>query len=240
MCMLFSWNATRWDCRRKEEKIKTIASDRCQCDITAHQKSPHCANVFSCCSSFDLEKIEPRVLHRQWHDSSDASTKEHASWHSKEQRVLVPIPFALYRVPSGRTGAVDHSACRSRGDWVGPRLRLPVTHSGSRARYSPRPLALARSLTATRSHLRPSCHHLLRHPTSSLPYSFCSSGYLSVLPALPPAAARHPLFAWGIDTRFPRTSIVSLRVFLTPSAHLSLDSSISIKVLSILLEMQNV
>lgn len=185
-------------------------------------------------------KIEPRVLHRQWHDSSDASTKEHASWHSKEQRVLVPIPFALCRVPSGRTGAVDHSACRSRGDWVGPRLRLPVTHSGSRARYSPRPLALARSLTATRSHLLPSCHHLLRHPTSSLPYSFCSSGYLSVLPALPPAAARHPLFAWGIDTRFPRTSIVSLRVLLTPSAHLSLDSSISIKVLSILLEIQNV
>lgn len=238
--MLFSWNVTRWDCRRKEEKDK---NDRVRSMSVWHNSAPEISTLCERVLVLFLvrsRKIEPRVLHRQWHDSSDASTKEHASWHSKEQRVLVPIPFALYRVPSGRTGAVDHSACRSRGDWVGPRLRLPVTHSGSRARYSPRPLALARSLTATRSHLLPSCHHLLRHPTSSLPYSFCSSGYLSVLPALPPAAARHPLFAWGIDTRFPRTSIVSLRVLLTPSAHLSLDSSISIKVLSILLEIQNV
>ena len=100
---------------------------------------------------------------------------------------------------------------------MGPRLRLPVTHSGSRARgltdsrYSPRPLALAsRSSSRTLAH-RHARSHLLRHPTSRvLLLSFCSSGYLSVLPALPVltgrAAARHPrpdifcpLLARGID-----------------------------------------
>lgn len=50
------------------------------------------------------------------------------------------------------------------------------------------------------------CHHLLRHPTSSLSLSFCSSGYLSV--PSPPNPARHPhpdIYAvpraWGIEHR---------------------------------------
>lgn len=53
------------------------------------------------------------------------------------------------------------------------------------------------------------CHHLLRHPTSSLSLqllSFCSSGYLSV--PSPPNPARHPRpdiyavpRAWGIEHR---------------------------------------
>ena len=200
--------------KRKEkgkEKKRRRRTDRVRWMSAWHNSAPEIST--SCERIFDwsllersLRKMEGRRVRfqRQRRDSSDSSTKgQHAGWHPKGQRALVSIPFAVRRVPSGRTGAVDHSACRSRGDWVGPRLRLPVTHSGSHGLGGSRtPRALLTSSSRSRSRSR-SCSCSCSR-TLALSHS-------RSLPRSPPRSVPPPT-----TPHLPRTPFLLLRLPFSP------------------------
>lgn len=153
-----------------------------------------------------------RMHDRQWHGSSDdASSKERASWHSKERNVSLSVRLSLQLCAEFRAGEPARLTIRLADlvvtEWVlGCDSQLLTRAHGLAATHLV--LSLFHTLGPT-SFPPVLCHHLLRHPTSSLSLqllSFCSSGYLSV--PSPPNPARHPhpdIYAvpraWGIEHR---------------------------------------